>query len=450
MPLFTRRRLQSMLDDLPARVTATKLHDLLSRVESGQVEQALPAEMELALLWALSTLGEIDAEPEWWADERRPDAYTESLVPNHPAIVEIAAPSDNSISGVEAMDRIACQLSDCASRVRRRVGPFLYFRFREESGYANGSYFRRRLAPNDFQLTASAEALIRQWVESGEMNRTRLRIVEPGLDVEIEKTSHKQLRFYNIWSSMPPEAHSVEDNPLYKLLVRKIDQIKAARPNVLRFIFLADVGSTLLNHLGKFGEIDNTRRRVSGREIISHVVSKYGDRIDAVVAFVPVRQLFSWKQYEPRWRTFVTTRPGLTIDTTGLDRMVAALPKPRFEGYQARSLFQQGAFSPVASAWNVGMRVESKGSAMKVKFSARALLDLLAGRITADQFRFRLGERKGDKNLFKLWLDAGQTLSRVEVESGGIDEDDDYLVLHFSDDPAARLLKLREGTKDNN
>ena len=136
----------------------------------------------------------------------------------------------------------------------------------------------------------STIAEIRAWIQSGEADRIRLRIVETGLDVQIEKTRHRQIRYHNIWSSMPPETHSIEDNPLYELLKRKLDQLTGGQPETFRCIFLADVGSTLLRRVGRDGEIDSTRRRVSGREIISHFVSAYADRIDSVVVFAPYRE----------------------------------------------------------------------------------------------------------------------------------------------------------------
>lgn len=51
MPIFTRRRLQAMLNDLAPCLDEAKGKDLLRRLENKRVEQALPAEMELALLW---------------------------------------------------------------------------------------------------------------------------------------------------------------------------------------------------------------------------------------------------------------------------------------------------------------------------------------------------------------------------------------------------------------
>jgi hypothetical protein len=80
---------------------------------------------------------------------------------------------------------------------------------------------------------------------------------------------------------------------------------------------------------------------------------------------------------------------------------------------------------------------------MTAEVPARALVDLLAGRISAEQFRHFMGQRPGEKNLFQTWLDLGLTLSKVEVAPRDVDEDDDRLVLYFTDDPAARELRLR-------
>ena len=53
-----------------------------------------------------------------------------------------------------------------------------------------------------------------------------------------------------------------------------------------------------------------------------------------------------------------------------------------------------------------------------------------------------MGQPKGEPNLFENWLNQGFTLSRIEMAPRNVDEDDDHLVLHFSDDPAARALKI--------
>jgi hypothetical protein len=86
----------------------------------------------------------------------------------------------------------------------------------------------------------------------------------------------------------------------------------------------------------------------------------------------------------------------------------------------------------------------SKGlSDLRVEFPARMLLDLLAGRMTEEQFRRQLNH-SGSQNVFEQWLSRGMTISRAEMAPRDIDEDDDHIVLFFSDDPAARAFELPE------
>lgn len=431
-----------MLDDLALKLGAEKSRDLLGRLKDKRVEQVLPAEMELALLWVLHGLGDMDVEPEWWGDDSRPDAYTESIVPGLPTVIEILAHSDNAISGEEAMDRVALEISTCANRVSKGVGDHLYFRFCEESGYAEGSYYRRRLAPADYRLSREAERAVSAWLADQRSTAERLRLIEPGLDVEIERTPYKQTRYHNVFSTMPPETHSIEKNPLAEALKRKLRQLKAAPSGAARIIFLADVGSTLLNRLGTGGEFDPTKRRVSGREIIGHFVLTNQKRVDGVVVFTPRRLRRALGSEPIEWTAhsfIVDALSGRFQD--GIQRVCARLPRPRFEGYQARSLFQQGSYSPDRRGWYLGMTFSGgmRGD-FEVKVPARALLDLLAGRITEQQFRHFLGQRDG-RNDFRHWLDRGMTIAGVSMAPRDLDEDDDHLVLSFRDDAAARDLR---------
>ena len=73
-----------------------------------------------------------------------------------------------------------------------------------------------------------------------------------------------------------------------------------------------------------------------------------------------------------------------------------------------------------------------------------ALLDLLAGRITLAQFQHFTGleDKPTQRNIFAHRLDQGDILSDIEIEHGGIDEDDDWLVVHFKQDPAAAALEV--------
>ena len=85
----------------------------------------------------------------------------------------------------------------------------------------------------------------------------------------------------------------------------------------------------------------------------------------------------------------------------------------------------------------------TKGEKTEVRISSRALLDTLAGRETPDRLMRML--RIGENNIFKLCLERGETISSIHLELGGPDEDDDWIVVEFRDDAAARPLSSPVG-----
>lgn len=86
---------------------------------------------------------------------------------------------------------------------------------------------------------------------------------------------------------------------------------------------------------------------------------------------------------------------------------------------------------------------------MTIRVSSRAVLDLMAGRITQKEFYASIGAGDESKfpNFFKQQLDQRNLISAVQFQSGGIDEDDDLLIFEFHPDPAM-LPILREMEKD--
>ena len=322
--------------------------DLLRRLENKRVDQALPAEMELGLLWGLSKLGEMDIEPEWWGNSSRPDAVTDYLLPSRLAAIEIAAVTDNAISGEELMDRVALQITDFRIPCKKGLGSISTLRLEaprllKTAGLYVAGWRRKR-----YLLSEAAKNSIREWISSGGAGSGKLIISEPGLHVVVERRGYKQVRYHNVFSSIPPEAYSIDDNPLYALLKRKLAQLKAAPSDAVRIIFVADVGSTLLRRIGTFGEKTGLGSyHFLGTDIISHFIRTNSARIDAVAAFTPHRKRTNFHQNDLQWagHCFAADR-ALRDELSGaVKKLAASLPKPHFEGYQARSLFQQGAFS---------------------------------------------------------------------------------------------------------
>lgn len=450
MPIFTRRRIQKMLSELADRMSDEKSRDLLQRLENKRVDQALPAEMELALIWALSRMGDLDIEPEWWGGSSRPDAVTESFVLGRCVAIEIAATNDNTISGDQAMDRIALQVVDFANSIKKTTGNYLFFVFGSANTRKNGRSVRQRLAPDGYQLSENDKEAIRNWIVSGSISSEKLEIKGAGLHVTVEKRDYKQTRHHNYFNHIPPEAYSIDDNPLAYVLGRKITQLKSADADIVRIVMIADVGSTLLRRIGTFGEQNTTGYRFSGTEIIKEFISKNAKSVDAVVVITPRRKSQLWPRDDLQWAayTFCNDSTLATSIKDSMSKLVTHLPKPRFEGYQARSLFLQGAFSPTSRGWYLGMNMTSSHDNLTVSVSARLLLDLLAHKITPQQFRYFLGDKPNETGFFAHQLNRGQTITKVEMGPRLIDSDDDYLILHFSEDPAAKDLQITKSAEE--
>ncbi|MGJ3629841.1 hypothetical protein AB5I41_28960 [Sphingomonas sp. MMS24-JH45] len=74
-----------MLDDVvTAHLDEAKCRDIVRRIESPQIEQALPAEMELAVMWAVLQLGDSEIEPEWFGTSTLPDAFSTAIPRTRP------------------------------------------------------------------------------------------------------------------------------------------------------------------------------------------------------------------------------------------------------------------------------------------------------------------------------------------------------------------------------
>ena len=442
MPIFARRRLQAMLNDLAPRGGDHKLGDLRARLESKRVDQALPAEVELAVLWALTALGEFEIEPAWFGNSR-PDAYTEHLFEGVPCVVEITAVSDGRLSQDDDMRRVAARLCAVANQIRKGAGKHLYFQFDEEHGYTTTGFVRRRRVDKDFDPTDATLEQLRTWLSSRGDGGEPLHLTQGRTHVVVSWRRHPQHTHSNFFSTMPAEAYSLEDNPLHEALKAKARQLSSPDFQGLRCIIVADVGSRLLR-LTDYGM--RSPGTVTGKQIITHFLKETDGAVDVVVVLTAQRgdDSLSSPERPVRWRAATLVHPAMQVKESGVTRMLASLPPPRFEGYQARSLHQQAAYRPDGRGWYVGTSIISKGSRMTFKVSARALLDLLAGHITQEQFQQSTGlkDKPGSRNILSHRLEQGDILSKVQIESGGLDEDDDWLVLEFTSDPSAAPLRV--------
>lgn len=437
MAILTRRRLQSMINELSIYGLAPdKRRDLVSRLnDAKRPEQALGAEYELLVFWMLRESGQLEIEPEWCASTSRPDAYSEgTFIGGHGEICEITAISDGRAKEEDGMRAASQRLLEVANRAQKGSGRYLYFNYLEEWENVEGRRVRVRQIPSDLKVTPYIEWAIAELLRKND-KRPIVRIKEGKLDVAIERRAEKQSVLFNFHSSVPAEARSLTDNPIYEALQRKRSQLKDASAHCRKVIWLCDAGADLLRACGKprFGI-----QVITAEQIITNFLAQYRD-IDLVCVLSPQHSERMLEQRTEHWwqlTLLASSENKPLVNEAFLDRIVSKLPKPRFAGYQARELVLQRAYAPQAKGWYSGMSYRSINNEGSIEVSARLIIDLLARRITPQQFSHFMGDRDGE-NIFGRLLDTGITFSDVKFVPGGPDDDDDKIVLHYSKDPAA-------------
>ena len=342
MPIFGRRQLQRMLDELGPWLDRGKAKDLLNRLENEKLNQALPAEYELSISWAVSKIATLEIDRP--AGTRTPDIYSPDLLTSGLLIADVAALDDLTLSGADAMRR-ACNIINAeANRLFQGSSGHLHYSFREASGYEhsrNGksAFYRRRLVRRNFQLSGSLRMAMKQWLANG---RPALPLSwnAPDISVVIEWREYVHW-LSNFFCTMPSLAYDVKDNPLYAALRLKSKQLRAAPDGAWRVIFLGDGGCSLLRDLKPFSSSSQT---FSGGQIILKFLDDY-PTIDFVMVFSAKREPSAFGGRTKRiWNAEVFARPSRVTDAdlARLTLLSQTMMPPNLGGYQAYSWHTQG------------------------------------------------------------------------------------------------------------
>lgn len=231
-------------------------------------------------------------------------------------------------------------------------------------------------------------------------------------------------------------AMSLTENPIYRALRAKADQLRAAPEDAIRIIILCD------------GDCAAMRKSVfSGNYSARQIATEFLRKTNAVdlVLLATVEQR---NPHDLRLRDYV-----MNYDLT------AAPPRQRSarisdDIIEAVQLLLERSVreipTPMADACNAALRCEESGYGLGkhggyemggnvIKISARLVQELLAGDVSAERFAefHRWGQEPGDMpNPFARSLQRGELISAINVIDCG-DEDDNQLEFRFGPpDPA--------------
>lgn len=449
MSIFGRRQIQQMLDELGPWLFRSKATDLLKRLENVSPDQAIPAEFELALDWAVTKMARLEIDRPM--ANRTPDIYSPDLLPSGPVSIDVAAISDALLSGEAFMRRAARIINKACDEIQKGSSVHLHYTFHERRQYVRDDsgrsrFDRRRLITKSFQMDSQLRTALAGWLKSG---KSRKALVWSGKNINVtitwrEDYVHPQL---NTFCTMPSLAYDLRENPVYHVLKSKADQLYAVPNGTHRGIFLGDAGCQLFNDIYRVDRVNHT---FSGQQVIESFLADESN-IDFVAVFSVKRaKSGSWDSWKnPRiWYLYVFEQKGSSqkINFSRVQHLRDALPEPYLSGYEARSWHEQGFFSPQARGQYLPTTISAGRQSMTVQISARAVQELLAGRLTAKEFENWTVARLA--NPFEQQLALGRTISNVSFVPKGVKGDDDYLVFTFKDDPAAAPLKMPNALRD--
>jgi hypothetical protein len=342
MPIFGRRQLQQMLDELGPWLERGKGKDLLNRLENVRPNQSLPAEYELSITWAVSKIATLEIDRP--AGSRTPDIYSPDLLTSGPVIADVAAVDDFTLSRSDTMRR-ACNIINAeADRLLDDSSSHLHFTFREKMGYErskNGrsEFCRRRLVRRDFQLDDDLRGALRGWLENGRPSQP-LSWNSPAISVLIEWREFVH-PLSNYFCTMPSLAYHVRENPLYAALRLKSRQLRGAPDGARRLVFLGDAGCGLLRDLGPRGPSPET---FSGGQIILRFLQDYPEIDFVLVVSAKRERSVSSSQANRAWNSHIFTQiSGIAdADVERLNLLMDSMLPPNLSGSTAYSWHEQG------------------------------------------------------------------------------------------------------------
>lgn len=441
MPIVTRRRLQAMLADLRPLMSNAKARGLVGDLNNKRVKQALGAEAELCLTWAFHKLHEIEVEPSLEQTKRTPDVRVRNLVGRSSALLEFTSVSDADFAGDTEMRAITQALTDLANKTRRGSGKYLEFDFHEIMGYERGQFFRRLLAPANFILGGQVMSRFTTWIlDESPPERTTIVLEGDGLKVSVSRRSYP-LKDLDYRGRTVPVFYHAKQNPVYSRLDEKRSrgQLPIGKTDEICGIVLWDAGCWAMRNSSSFSASPHS---FSIDQVIRTFVHESG--IDFVSVFSPWRRNVRG-QSGLEWRQLTVARHGDTradeFDRR-MERIAGTLPRPRFEGYQARANQRRNMYHPQSSGWYLAPTLSSWGGEhVEIRISSRALLEALAtGDFRGVASKYASGGR--DANFFLQELKKGRIIGACRVESGGVDQDDDYIVFEFKQDASASPFQV--------
>lgn len=444
MAIFSRRTLQRLIFENSEFLRRSQTRDHLRRLNKSD-EFFLDAEWEVVLLNAFSKVGKVVHERKF-NNGPTPDILFTSLTdPNQTFLAEIATVSDrglNELYPVEALqDRlieIAQQHNIYPNYLQVHIGGHNARKFdasKPEIKIPTRLNFDKVIFNEAFQefineikMSPATQRSYRVW----DQHTAILIIYNP--NERYSATTHPSYT----------QIQSLVQNTVYNRLEEKAGKLARTNYEGPLAVILCDGGCSLLktkNNWESYGLGDVIRYFLRSHPYIGFVLIF---TIDHQIDYRPPNTV---KSILYRDESFSAVGNEIL---KSLDILNEAFPLPERDGLNAVYLLK-GSRPHEGDSFYGKFNVSDN----KIRISSRAVLELLAGRVTQENFFWvhhfisRRNELFPPINPFEIKLKQGRVITGIEVEPGAAEQDDDWLVIKFSETPVSRRQLMTSLDNDN-
>ena len=437
MAIFSRRILQSLINEndnfLPRR-QISKLVDGLNRMHK---ELTLAYEWEVVLIYAFSKVGNVLYEKNF-GGKKNADLYFNIIDdPHHSFVADITTVSEEGLDKNNPYEALSHELYNIVRYRGLRPNSFHLEVGSHGATFKGGPKVKLKL-PGRSRFSKiifgdSFNNFISIVIQNPQLSHS-YPINTDDADVLIEYNPNQKFASGNHPSYTG--LYSLTENHIYQALSGKVSQLIGTKFNGSLGIFLCDGGCNFFN------QKPPTWYSYSIDEVVQGFLA-HNEQINFVATFtieprkkyktilepedyLPVFHLYRGKEFN-----------NLGFDLEGtLKKVCEAIPKPQRNPRNGLYLLKGRNPNLGRSYWG-RMELSHGINSTKVKISARAILELLAGKVKQEEFFERHEYIASEENPFNSALDRGQLIKKIAIEKSDFDDDDDWVAFELEGpDPA--------------
>jgi hypothetical protein len=385
----------------------------------------------------------VEVEHEHPLPNGKPDLWFSALSGGRsiPVVGDVTTLSDRVLNATNAFEKLTEAVHEQARKAGMRGGGFHVAASHLEPG-ASGTSKVQLLIPTGPPFEQLVKRRIKpfaQQIAASPRESHFLQVNEHGAQFTVEYKGPSQ---YSGGSHRSYDgALSRENNVLFNRLSDKTKQLRGAPDGAVRMLVVCDGGCALLGR-------PRPMEGFSARQIAESFL-RSSQTIDLVLVVTVFEESpLDWHRRDRRelhWDLIAAPkadRPAHLTDSvldgvrSVLGEAIAKLPTPVM---MPNNAFRRN----LDSDWSASMEGGYEAGGERIKVSARAVLELLAGAQTYEQFAAAHGWEEDRFNMFKARLASGHLFKSVRIESLAPGRDDDWLEFEFGlPDPGISPFRL--------